>query len=130
VNNQLTEQEIKEARADAEAHFWPQSRQAGDVSAETGIKLVTEGKGVWVTDADGDKWFDTMSSLWLVNIGHGRREIADAVYRQMVELSFSPSDTVSPVTARLAARLSQLSRRIRALGCTSPAAVRNRTKPQ
>ena len=114
MNNQLTAEEIAAARADAEAHFWPQSRQAGDVSPQTGIKLVTEGKGVWVTDADGDKWFDTMSSLWLVNIGHGRREIADAVYRQMVELSFSPSDTVSPVTARLAARLAQLSQDPRA----------------
>ena len=106
--------DIAQARADAEAHFWPHSQQAGNVSTETGVQLVTQGKGVWVEDADGERWFDTLSGLWLVNIGHGRREIADAVYRQMLSLSFSPSDTVSPVTASLSARLSKLSQDDRA----------------
>ena len=50
-----------------------------------------------------------MSGLWLVNVGHGRREIADAVYRQMQAISFSPHDTVSPATAALAGKLAQLS---------------------
>ncbi|MGI9478049.1 MAG: aspartate aminotransferase family protein [Hyphomicrobiaceae bacterium] len=100
-------QDIDQARADAEAHFWPHSQQAGNLSKETGVQLVTRGKGVWVEDADGERWFDTLSGLWLVNIGHGRREIADAVYKQMLTLGFSPNDTVSPVTAALSARLAQ-----------------------
>jgi adenosylmethionine-8-amino-7-oxononanoate aminotransferase len=100
--------DIEQARADAEAHFWPHSQQAGDMSSETGLQLVTQGQGVWVEDANGERWFDTLSGLWLVNIGHGRREIADAVYRQMLALSFSPNDTVAPVTAALSARLAKL----------------------
>lgn len=101
--------DIEQARADAEAHFWPHSQQAGNLSTATGLQLVTEGEGVWVKDANGERWFDTLSGLWLVNIGHGRREIADAVYRQMLSLSFSPNDTVAPVTAALSARLAKLS---------------------
>jgi adenosylmethionine-8-amino-7-oxononanoate aminotransferase len=101
--------DIEQARADAEAHFWPHSQQAGNMTTETGLQLVTSGQGVWVEDAEGERWFDTLSGLWLVNIGHGRREIADAVYKQMLSLSFSPNDTVAPVTATLSARLAKLS---------------------
>jgi adenosylmethionine-8-amino-7-oxononanoate aminotransferase len=101
--------DFEQARADAEAHFWPHSQQAGNMDAATGVQLVTHGHGVWVEDADGARWFDTLSGLWLVNIGHGRREIADAVHQQMLSLSFSPNDTVAPVTAALSARLAKLS---------------------
>ena len=99
----------EQARADAAGHFWPHSQQAGNMDKDTGVQLVTKGKGVWVEDAEGERWFDTLSGLWLVNIGHGRREIADAVYRQMLDLAFSPNDTVSPSTARLSAKLAELS---------------------
>ena len=101
--------DLEQARADAEAHFWPHSQQARNMTTETGLQLVTSGQGVWVEDAEGERWFDTLSGLWLVNIGHGRREIADAVYKQMLSLSFSPNDTVAPVTATLSARLANLS---------------------
>ncbi len=101
--------DIETARADAQSHFWPHLQQAGDMSPETGLQLVIRGKGVWVEDANDERWFDTLSGLWLVNIGHGRSEIADAVYRQMLELSFSPNDTVSPVTAALSGKLASLS---------------------
>ena len=101
--------DIDQARADAAKHFWPHSQQAGNMSKDTGVQLITRSDGVWVEDAEGERWFDTLSGLWLVNIGHGRREIADAVYRQMLELAFSPNDTVSPVTAALSAKLAELS---------------------
>ena len=101
--------DMEEARTDAAAHFWPHSQQAGNMGKASGVQLVTRGEGVWVDDADGERWFDTLSGLWLVNVGHGRREIADAVYKQMLELAFSPNDTVSPVTAALSAKLADLS---------------------
>ena len=106
--------DIEQLRADAQSHFWPHSQPAGNMSRETGLQLVTQGQGVWVEDADGERWFDTISGLWLVNIGHGRHEIADAVYRQMLSLSFSPNDTVSPATAALSGKLSRLSQDDRA----------------
>ena len=107
-------EDMEQARADAKAHFWPHSQLAGDMTKETGLQLVTRAEGVWVEDAEGEKWFDTLSGLWLVNIGHGRREIADAVYQQMLALSFSPNDTVAPVTATLSAKLATLSKDERA----------------
>ena len=100
---------VNDPSALAAEHFWPHSKRPGDMSKDSGVQLVTGGSGVFVTDADGEQWFDTLSGLWLVNIGHGRMEIAEAVYAQMRALSFSPHDTVSPITAQLAARLAALS---------------------
>jgi len=102
----LPNDEVKHAAA---THFWPHSRRLGDVSRETGLQVVRSPAATGVEDTLGERWFDTMSGLWLVNAGHGRKEIADAVHAQMQELSFSPHDTVSPVTARLSAKLAALS---------------------
>ena len=97
----LTNDWVDDVKQQAADHFWPHSKVAGDVSPVTGLKVITSAQGVWVEDTEGARWFDTMASLWLVNIGHGRKEIADAVYKQMLDVSFTPSDTVSPVTAAL-----------------------------
>ncbi|MCI0439621.1 MAG: aspartate aminotransferase family protein [Chloroflexi bacterium] len=108
VTNRLTGEEIEELKQLGAAHFWPHARQAGDMSDDTGIKLVTKAEGVWVEDAEGKRWFDTLSGMWLKNIGHGRKEIADAVYVQMQDISYSPGGTVSPATVKLAAKVASL----------------------
>ncbi len=108
VVDRLTGEDIEELKELAAAYFWPHFRQAGDMSEETGVKLVAKAQGVWVEDAEGKRWFDTIAGMWLVNIGHGRREIAEAVYKQMQEISYSPGGTVSPATIRLAAKVASL----------------------
>ena len=105
----LSGEEIEELKQLGEAHFWPHSRPMGDMSEETGIKLVTEAEGVWVYDGQGNRWVDTLAGMWLKNIGHGRKEIADAVFEQMQEVSYSPGGTVSPATVKLAAKVASLS---------------------
>ena len=109
VRELLDAYDVEEIKTMAAAHFWPHSRQAGDMSDETGVKLVVRGEGSYVQDAAGKQWYDLISGMWLKNAGHGRREIADAVYEQMLEISYTPGGSVSPVTARLAAKLAELS---------------------
>jgi putrescine aminotransferase len=48
---------------------------------------IARGEGVWVWDADGNRYLDGTASLWCVNVGHGRREIVEAVTRQMGKLA-------------------------------------------
>src|SRR5579871_4725381 len=55
---------------------------------ETPMVLV-EGKGEMLIDADGKKYIDGLSSLWNVNAGHGRKELADAAGNQMAKLAFA-----------------------------------------
>src|SRR5699024_5433718 len=57
---------------------------------ENGPKVIMEkGDGIFLTDNNGNAYMDAMSSLWNVNIGHGRKELADAAAQQMEKLAFS-----------------------------------------
>ena len=103
----LTGERIEELKQQAADHFWPHNNPAGNMG-DDGIKLVQSGKGVWVEDVEGTQWFDTMAGMWLKNIGHGRKEVADAVYNQMLDISYTPGGTVSPATAELSARIASL----------------------
>ncbi len=47
---------------------------------------IVRGEGALVWDENGTELVDGMASLWYCAVGHGRREIADAVHRQMVAL--------------------------------------------
>jgi taurine-pyruvate aminotransferase len=52
--------------------------------------VITEGKGSWVTDLNGNRYLDAMSGLWCVNVGYGREELAAAAYEQLVKMPYYP----------------------------------------
>ncbi|UOQ92399.1 aspartate aminotransferase family protein [Halobacillus shinanisalinarum] len=57
---------------------------------EQGAKsIIKEGDGIYLKDFNGKTFIDAMSSLWNVNIGHGRKELAEAAKQQMETLAFS-----------------------------------------
>ncbi len=57
------------------------------MAAVEGNELVfVRGEGVHVWDVDGRRYLDGSSSLWYANVGHGRREISDAIAAQLAEL--------------------------------------------
>jgi putrescine aminotransferase len=64
----------------------------GDLGAPVGTVpqlLFTGGNGATLTDAEGREYIDGMASLWNVNVGYGRTELADAAAAQMKTLAFS-----------------------------------------
>jgi len=72
--------------------------------------VLTRGEGVWLWDDQGRRYLDGTASLWLANVGHGRREIADAVHAQMVELEAYSAfgDFASRPAIELARRIAEL----------------------
>ncbi|WP_042355521.1 aspartate aminotransferase family protein [Bacillus rubiinfantis] len=72
--------------------------------------IFTEGKGVYLTDISGKKVLEGMSSLWNVNVGYGRKELAEAAREQMEKLAFtnSFSSFSNEPAIRLAAKLAQI----------------------
>ena len=44
---------------------------------KNGPVVIERGEGSWIWDVDGNKYFDAAGALWYVNVGHGRRRIAD-----------------------------------------------------
>jgi beta-alanine--pyruvate transaminase len=54
-------------------------------------RLFASASGMHYTTIDGRKVIDGSAGLWCVNAGHGRKEIAAAVERQLMNLDFAPS---------------------------------------
>ncbi|MCF6301628.1 MAG: aspartate aminotransferase family protein [Devosiaceae bacterium] len=71
---------------DAAHHMHPFSSGA-DIAAN-GARVIISADGVTLTDSEGEKILDAMAGLWCVNIGYGRRELADVAARQMLQLPY------------------------------------------
>ena len=101
---------IAELVAQDTAHHFHPFTDHKSFHAGGGARIITHADGVWIWDAAGTKILDAMSGLWCVNIGYGRRELADAAHRQMLDLpyynTFFKTSTV-PAT-ELAAKVSSL----------------------
>ena len=53
-----------------------------------GSRIITRADGVYLWDSEGNRILDGMAGLWCVNVGYGRKELAEAAYRQMLELPY------------------------------------------
>ena len=72
-------------------------------------RIFVAAEGMYYTTSDGRKVLDGTAGLWCVNAGHGRREIAQAVERQLTALDYSPAFQMGhPGVFELAARVSRM----------------------
>jgi putrescine aminotransferase len=85
----------------------------GDLGAPPGTipqLIMAGGSGATLTDAHGREYIDGMASLWNVNVGYGRTELANAAAEQMKTLAFSSAYggfSTAPAI-ELAAKLAEL----------------------
>ncbi len=56
-------------------------------AAQTEFVQLASGEGSTIRDDQGREYLDAIASLWCVNVGHGRREVIDAVTAQMERLA-------------------------------------------
>jgi putrescine aminotransferase len=75
-----------------------------------GPRVMTQADGVWIWDANGNKLLDGMAGLWCVNVGYGRKELAEVAYQQMLDLPYYNTffKTTTVATTELAAKVSSL----------------------
>jgi beta-alanine--pyruvate transaminase len=72
-------------------------------------RLLVAAEGMHYTSADGRRILDGTAGLWCVNCGHARREIAEAVHRQALQLDYAPAFQMGhPAIFELAARVAGL----------------------
>jgi len=99
--------EIK--RFDSENHMHPftDSKALDD---EGGARIIVRAEGCNLFDIDGEKILDGMAGLWCVNIGYGRKELADVASEQMQELAYYNTffKTTTPPAAILAEKIAGL----------------------
>jgi len=72
-------------------------------------RLMASAEGMYYRSTDGRKILDGTAGLWCVNAGHGRREIADAVQRQVLTLDYAPAFQMGhPAIFEAASRIASL----------------------
>jgi putrescine aminotransferase len=74
------------AAIDAAHHLHPFSDMK-QLNAK-GARVIQRAEGVHIYDSTGKKYLDAFAGLWCVNVGYGRKSIADAAYAQMQELPY------------------------------------------
>ncbi len=106
ITNHLPTAELQ--ALDAAHHMHPFTANAA--LAEKGVRIITQAKGVWLTDSEGNKIIDGMAGLWCVNIGYGRKELGEVAKRQIEELSYYNTffQTTHVPAIALAAKLAEL----------------------
>ena len=75
-----------------------------------GSRIITKADGVYLWDSDGHQILDGMAGLWCMNLGYGRKELAEAAYEQLLELPFYNSffQCTHPPALELAKRLAEI----------------------
>ncbi len=101
--------DTKSIQAMDSAHYIHSFTDHGDL-ATRGARVMTHAEGIYVWDSEGKKVLDGMSGLWCVNVGYGRKELADAAYQQMMTLPYYNSffQTTNVPATKLAAKLASL----------------------
>ncbi len=54
----------------------------------TGGTIMNRGEGVFVYDETGAKYLEAMAGLWCASLGFSEKRLADAAYRQLLELPY------------------------------------------
>lgn len=70
-------------------HVWHHATQHAPFAKGVDPRIIIEGKDVRVWDAAGREYIDAVSgAVWTVNVGYGRRRIADAVAEQLTRMNY------------------------------------------
>src|SRR5689334_23319271 len=70
------------------AHWMPFT---GNREFKANPRIITGAEGAYYTTSDGRRIFDGLSGLWCSGLGHGRKDIVDAVSKQIGTLDYAPA---------------------------------------
>ena len=87
----LPQREVTELRDAIARHYWEHDHQWDPLTSlpigET-PQIITHGQGARLHTAEGHELVDLVGGMECVNVGYGRKELAEAASRQMIELGY------------------------------------------
>ena len=96
-------------QAAAMRHLWLHFTRMSSYGPDREIPMVVRGDGPYVYDQHGRRYLDGLSGLFVVQVGHGRTELAAAAAKQAGELAYFPLWSYAhPRAVELAERLAAL----------------------
>ena len=101
-------QEIGRAQEAAKRNLWLHFTRMS-AYADSDVPVIVRGSGAYVFDQRGKRYLDGLSGLFVSQVGHGRKEIAEAGARQAEQLAYFPLWSYAhPKAIELATRLADL----------------------
>ena len=101
-------QEAERLSAAARDHLWMHFTRLSSYQ-DSPVPIIERGEGAYIYDIQGRRYLDGLSGLFTVQVGHGRRELAEAAARQGSELAYFPIWSYAhPKAIQLAERLASL----------------------
>lgn len=81
-----------------------------ELARRGGPLIFAHGEGCYLYDTEGRRYLDALSGVWVVNVGHGRQEIARAIHEQLEQLEYMLAEEgfTNIPAIRLAERLARL----------------------
>jgi L-2,4-diaminobutyrate transaminase len=73
---------------DRQSFFHPSTHLGQHVRGESSGRIITGGSGVYIEDRNGNRLLDAFAGLYCVNVGYGRKEIADAIAEQAHSIAY------------------------------------------
>jgi adenosylmethionine-8-amino-7-oxononanoate aminotransferase len=99
---------VTDLQAKAKRHLWMHFARLGSYR-DRDIPIYVRGEGVRLYDEHGRSYLDGLSGLFTVQVGHGRRELAEEARRPAEQLAYYPIwSAAHPAAVELAARLAEL----------------------
>src|SRR6201997_2987575 len=100
--------EIAALQEKAKRHLWLHFTRMSSYAASD-VPVIVRGEGQYVYDQHGKRYLDGLAGLFVSQIGHGRKEVAEAGARQASELAYFPLWSYAhPRAIELAERLAVL----------------------
>lgn len=99
-----------DAILDLDDHLVHSFADLNALKAKAARTVIARAEGPYVYDADGQRYIDGIGGLWCVNVGHGRREIIDAIAAQLHDLDYYSTfyNLTHPLAAELSAKVASL----------------------
>jgi adenosylmethionine-8-amino-7-oxononanoate aminotransferase len=95
-------------QAAAKRNLWLHFTRMGSY-ADSDVPVIVRGEGQYVYDQRGKRYLDGLAGLFVSQIGHGRKEVAEAAARQGSELAYFPLwSYANPRAIELGQRLADL----------------------
>lgn len=80
-------------------HVWIHSANYVELAERQGLRVFERAQGSLLYDVNGNEYIDGIAGLWVVNAGHGRREIGDAMAEQAAKLAYVSAAQYTSVPA-------------------------------
>ena len=88
IDEKTTGAALRTDAAWLEAHWMPFT---GNRNFKAKPRMIVGAQGAYLHDSAGRKVFDGLSGLWCSGLGHGRKEIAEAVGKAALNLDYAPA---------------------------------------